>query len=244
MNICNDNIEFNVQESCEIKVRTYFSIQHIQSAALFCRASHKLEAAFDGKYDQQLFTEHRAYVTNAIFSAVCFLEATINEFFCDALDSPDGIKEIGEDRIKLLANMWDLNIPKTAHYPIVNKYQIALTLLEKTQFDKGTSPFQDVQVLVTLRNALMHYEPEWVIGGLSFNSELDNLNSLSKKLKSKFELSEIFKNTGNPFFPDKCLGYGCAKWAVLKSIEFVEEFFRKIGVKSTIEHVKESLKIE
>lgn len=33
---------------------------------------------------------HRAYVTNSIFSAVAFLEATINELFLEAVDNPAG----------------------------------------------------------------------------------------------------------------------------------------------------------
>ena len=33
-----------------------------------------------------VFAEHRAYVTGAIFAAVAFLEATINELFADTAD--------------------------------------------------------------------------------------------------------------------------------------------------------------
>ncbi|KOR64107.1 hypothetical protein [Clostridium botulinum] len=73
MNISEETVEISIQESAEIKMRTYFSIQHIQSAALFCRLSSKLEKEYDGNYNQVLFTEYKAYVTNAIFSCVCFL---------------------------------------------------------------------------------------------------------------------------------------------------------------------------
>jgi len=241
MNILQEELKLNIQESVEIKMRTYFSIQHIQSAALFCRVSHALENKYDGNYNQELFTEHKAYVTNTIFSSICFLEATINEIFCDAIDSPVRIDTLGKDKIRLLANMWNLDVPRTASYPVVDKYQIALTLLEKPLFDRGVSPFQDVQVLVQLRNALMHYEPEWFLGNSSSNSESEKLNKLSKKLKGKFEVSKIYEGTGNPFFPDKCLGYGCAKWAVLNSIDFVDNFFGKIGMKSTFDHVRHNL---
>mgnify|MGYP000865092755 CR=1 FL=1 len=244
MDISQEEAKLNIQESVEIKIRTYFSIQHIQSAALFCRITHALENQYDGNYNQELFTEYKAYATNAIFSSVCFLEATINEIFCDAIDSPDRISALGEDKIRLLGNMWSLDVPRTASYPIVDKYQIALTLLEKPLFDRGLSPFQDVQILVQLRNALMHYEPEWFLGYSSSNSELESLNKLSKRLKDKFEISKIFKNTGNSFFPDKCMGYGCAKWAVIKSIDFADNFFTKIGMKSTFEYVRHNLKTE
>ena len=78
MNGFNEKIELKIQETCEIKMRTYFSIQHIQSAALFCRLSSKLENEYIGKFNQELITEYKAYVTNSIFSCVCFLPTIPN----------------------------------------------------------------------------------------------------------------------------------------------------------------------
>ncbi len=231
-------------DSVEIKMRTYFSIQHIQSAALFCRLSNEIENKYDGIFDQKSTTEHGSYVTNAIFSSICFLEATINEIFCDAVDNQSSIENLGKEKIKLLADMWSLDVPRTAAYSILEKYQIALSLLEKPLFDNCVSPYQNIQILIQLRNALMHYEPKWNLTYSSLESEEYELDNLSKRLRGKFALSKIYKDTGNSFFPDKCLGHGCAKWAVESCVAFADDFFSKIGLKPTFDHVRQYLKTE
>jgi hypothetical protein len=244
VNSFNHKEGIRIEESIQIKMRTYFSIQHIQSAAIFCRLCQKAENEYDGKFNQGLHTELRAYVTSTIFACVSFLEASINEIFCDATDSQNRLEVLGEDKIKLLSNMWEMSVPRTAAYSITDKYQITLTLLEKPLFDKGTTPFQDISILIRLRNALTHYEPEWFSSYSGIKAEIDNLNKLSRQLIGKFPASKPFEKTGNPYFPDKCLGYGCAKWAVLSCIKFTDEFYTKIGKEPTYNHVRENLQVE
>ena len=36
--------------------------------------------------------------------------------------------------------------------------------------------------------------------------------------------------SGNAFFPDKVLGYGCAAWAVMSALEFADNFWSSISV--------------
>ncbi|MEN8906392.1 MAG: hypothetical protein ABF289_10590 [Clostridiales bacterium] len=37
-------------------------------------------------------------------------------------------------------------------------------------------------------------------------------------------MNPLIKNSSNAFYPDKCLSSGCAKWACISSIEFVDNF--------------------
>jgi hypothetical protein len=60
-------------------------------------------------------------------------------------------------------------------------------------------------------------------------------------LQGKFNLNPL-TGAGNPFYPDKCLGHGCAEWAVNSSIKFVDEFFEKLGSTPVFDHVREQLK--
>lgn len=237
------NESVGIQESYQIMTRTYFSIQHIQSAALFCRLCKKTEDKYNDVYIPDLSTELKAYVTSTVFTCASFLEATINELFCDASDSPKKLEFLGNKR-KLLANMWSMDIPRTASYKITEKYQIALTLLDKPLFDKGQTPFQDVSALINLRNALIHYEPESFVCNIGKKTENKDLDKISKQLINKFDESKLFKNSGNYYFPNKCLGYGCAKWAVLYCIKFVDEFSEKIGKEPPYNHVRDKLKVE
>jgi hypothetical protein len=119
--------------------RFYYSHYHLQAAALFARQSSKLEREHGGSnvVSSEMFSEHRAYVTGAILSAVSFLEAEINEIFADAGDDQrEHIYQLG-DVIFLLRRMWALGVPKTASYSILDKYQIALALSDKQELSTG-----------------------------------------------------------------------------------------------------------
>jgi hypothetical protein len=235
---------YNSEGNLQILTRTYFSIQHIQAAALFCRQCKTIEDSYNDKSSQDIYTELCAYATSTVFLCVSFLEAGINELFCDAADNPKRLNLLGEKKINLLANMWKMDIPRTASYSITEKYQIALSLLEKPQFDIGKVPFQDISILLRLRNALTHYEPKWFSCYSEGKSEFEELNNLSKQLIYKFEESSLFKNTDNSYFPKKCLGYGCAKWAVLNCIDFADEFYKKIEMEPPFNHVRNKLQTE
>jgi len=76
-------------EKFEVSGRFYASIQHIQSAALFARHAHIIEADDISEVNGERLAEQRAYVTGTIFTSIAFLEATINEFFDDAADGPE-----------------------------------------------------------------------------------------------------------------------------------------------------------
>ena len=66
------------------------------------------------------------------------LEASINEVFSDSAEPTGGIiAPIAEDQRTLMAAMWEKGIPRTARYSIIEKFEIALTLLRKPQLDCG-----------------------------------------------------------------------------------------------------------
>jgi hypothetical protein len=226
-------------EKTEIASRFYASIQHIQSAALFARQSHKTEKEFTGKTSDELIAEHMSYVIGAIFAAVSYLEATINEFFEDAVTGPDEhLKGLEPDKRYLLSEMWKLEVPKTAIYPILRKYEIALALAKKEGFSKGNSPYQDADFLVGLRNRLVHYEPKTTV----FSSEISP-ESVSKELEDRFRGRFPFNPLmpKGPFFPHRCLSHGCAEWAVRSSVGLVDQFYSRMGVSFPFNHIRSRL---
>ena len=113
----------------------------------------------------------------AIFTSVAFLEATVNEFFADAADDLPGLREFGilkksgtatrvlkgidNQLVNRLGKLWKLGVPRRAPYSILNKFEVALALADKEPFDQGAKPYQEVKLLVTLRNEWIHYEPGW-----------------------------------------------------------------------------------
>ena len=216
---------FNTKESISIRSRTYFSIQHVQSAALFARHAYGVETNYTGVFSDELFFQHRAYVTGSILFSVFFLEAAINELFADTLEPySEIVKKINPATTQLMAAMWKLEVPRTANFKILQKYQIALSLAQKSVFDAGVPPYQDISLLIKLRNDLVHYEPEWVKNPSSDDFGPDDIHKYEKMLKSKFVTNPLTGH-GNPFYPDKCLGHGCAEWAVNSSVKFTDDFF-------------------
>ena len=207
--------------------RTYFSAHHIQAAALFARQAQAIEVAHAGT--TAFSPDHRGYVLASVFSSVAFLEATINELFTDAHDRHlQRLNGLDHHSINLMADMWAQGIPRTARYPVLDKYAVALTLAQKIPMEKGAAPWQPTALLIQLRNALIHYEPEWL--PTNVHKAEDEAHKLAKTLRGRFTPNPL-TGAGNPYYPDKVLGHGCAEWAVKTSTEFVDEFVRRLGIK-------------
>jgi hypothetical protein len=169
------------------------------------------------------------------------LEAFINELFADAGEPEGGyLKPVSVDIRRLMSKMWQQGIPRTARYPILDKYGVALTLADKPQPDAGSAPYQDVKCLIDLRNSLIHFEPEWTPAGRKDSEDQRSAHKHEKALRGKFALNP-FLPAVNPFYPDQCLSYGCAVWALEASILFADEFCAKLGIIGGYQHFRARL---
>lgn len=233
------------------KVRPYFSLQHIDSAQMFADMSAQIEERY--KVNKSMTeTESRlqhSFVISAVISSAAFMEARINELFVDAADTEAWIlpgekspqipaaeqyrpnpmmSGLSAETVARLARSWKSNIPVSAKYPILEKYQIVLMLAYKEIFDPGHSElYKKVKLLIELRNHLIHAEPEWIVTA-SPNAKDMKEHKFESKLKHLFPDNPTFSRE-REYFPDRCLGSGCAKWAVTSSTEFVDEFLTRIG---------------
>lgn len=232
------------KESVTIQVRTYLSIQHVQSAALLSRHSAQVEKANGENPGPNTITEHAAYVVGCILSSVAFLEAAVNEFFADAADHPNELKQtLDQDTIEMLAITWRSGLFSRAGLSVLEKFQFALQIGKKEGFDSGRLPYQDVSLLIRLRNSLVHYQPESVTVICQNDPEAVSIQNLERQLKGKFGLNPLV-GCGGPFFPQKCLSHGCAEWAVRSSLALSDEFYSKLGLKPPYHHVKHTLVLE
>jgi hypothetical protein len=220
----------------EIREWRAWSPHHIQAACLFSRQAREVEVSYDPSLYGELHVKQNAYVTGAILASVAFLEATINEFLAGAADSKHGVaRELPPSLTALLGDLWKPPLPRM---PIQEKFQRALTVARKKPFDKGAQPYQDVHLLIDLRNQLVHYVPRVAIT----YSAIDPSAVVQHKIAGKF--------APNPLFPsdvaslDKYLGHGCARWAALCSLAFADEFYRRIRVTPRYEHQRPELRTE
>ena len=56
------------------------------------------------------------------------------------------------------------------------------------------------------------------------------MSDLDNKLRDRFPVNRPMAKMGNPYFPDQCLGAGCAFWSVTTATNFADEFLRRFGV--------------
>lgn len=229
----------DIEETESVKVRPYLSIQHLFSTTLSTRGAQNEEMVLKRRFTEDRFIRYRSHCITAIMSSVSFLEASINELFMDSYDNRTGlVRDLPESHMQALSQMWKLGIPRTAAYPILDKYQIALTLCGKEQLNRGVSPTQDIHALVRLRNSLVHYEPEWVITqGQEIEKKQQKIESM---LSGRFELNP-FTGQNNPFFPDKCLSTGSAVWCLKSVIDFNDLFFVTMGIIPIYEKVRHKI---
>jgi len=222
--------------------RSYFSIPFIAGATYFARQARGLEDGYDGsnEYFQENSTPHRAVVLAAIISAVTCLEAFINELFSDADEASVGlITALPQSAREIMAKFWDIGIPRTARHDILNKYDVAFLLITGKTLDRSRPPTQDTQSLIKLRNALIHFEPSWQQHATPVDPKL--AHQFEKLFNGKF-LENKLTGQGNPFYPDKLLGYGCAQWAAHTAIDFVDYFCKEIAATPPYDHIRDTLK--
>ncbi len=173
----------------------------------------------------QLIRPHHAYVCGAVFFSFAAVDSAINELFVDAAHGyPHHQRTLTAEQARLLASMWK----HVKRRRIDERYDVALSLLGQEEFNRRAEPWKSFDLAKQVRNALVHWQPESVSGA----PEIPETSSeeLERKFGDcPFELNP-FHGEGDAFFPTKLLGAGFATWAYRTCINFMDEFFRRIGL--------------
>ena len=229
----------------------WFSQDHALAATLLCRRSAELEQnpstpneedrARGLPWSADQAAEHRTYVVTAVMTSFAFIEAVVNELLESA--GVEGLG-VGGDRGGLTvgerAALVDLREKWGNRGPALPvRAQKILHLLHKAPFGTADASYEPVDALRRLRNALVHYRPEWhAVGGRRGDDKITSyLAELSLPLHP-------FATPGHPFFPDRCLGYGLASWAWTTSLAFCDDFFTRVGVDPGYNDVRPQLALE
>jgi len=215
-----------------VRMRTYFSRDHLQAAAHFVHLAASIESAHSS---HEVFIEHRAYVTASLLLAIAFLDAVVNELFVDAVEAHNHyLLPLDPQAVTSLAGKWK----SVCRQPTINRFDTLLTVTRRRHLKRGQEPCQSVHALMELRNSLIHYKPEWSHSGPSKVYDVQTSVELEQKLKGRFPLHPRFSGSENLFFPDKCLSTACARWAVQASLSFTDEIFATLGGPAPYEPVR------
>ncbi|HXO51083.1 MAG TPA: hypothetical protein VN888_08655 [Mycobacterium sp.] len=156
---------------------------------------------------------------------MAFLEAFINAIWQDAADVEPGEHTYYTDELPNVAMATMRELWKDERMlSLLSKFQEALVCAGHERMVAGAEPFQSADVLVDLRNELVHFKPRW-----HWTDEDDA--KFVRGLKSKITPQrENRQPIGHPWFPNKALGAGCADWACESSIAFARKWHQSMGL--------------
>jgi hypothetical protein len=183
-----------------------FAIQHLLAAAMFSQMCGEVENATQNETTGEQYNQQAAYTSASVMLVIASLESNINEFLDDA-DTifPNFPHQSNHSVLELMESK-----------PMLEKYQYVLSFRGKEKYQKGLSPYQDVDALVKLRNTLVHFKPET-------EDKQEIQKKVVSRLKGRFDINPHYKDTGY-FFPHQCMSYGCTKWAINVAIDFMKDF--------------------
>ncbi|MDD4126620.1 MAG: hypothetical protein PHV39_02900 [Methanomicrobium sp.] len=233
--------------SVEVRIKHPFSYDHLRSAIFFAKNARELEKKYENNFDSlppeeqtKIREEYFALTTNAIISSFAFAEAHINEFYDNVIQyksnqSPsktimDKLYDKNSGDFTNIQSLLSQKITGKYKPSSLNKYKFALDSFNEDPFETGKNPYLDFDLVREVRNSFVHYNPE--LQPAQIEGMENEKATFEGQLQGKFDLNPFFKNTGNPFYPYKCLSYGSAKWAITSCYEFVKDFYSKFDLES------------
>lgn len=172
--------------------------QHFQSAIRFSGCCTDIETReHQQARPQQSWEECKSLAVAAVLLATSALEASINELFLEAIDANrNSLGSLSDDQLGVLAVLWH----EVEQNSTLSKYQVVLAACGREKLDQGSDPYQSAYALAKLRNALIHFKPEW-------DDEAKQHRALERLLTGRFPDSQLTLGISGrmQWFPGKCL---------------------------------------
>jgi hypothetical protein len=211
-----------------MSLRDYMANQHLWNARREAWLCRKRE---DTLLNQpNLDRAHRSHAMTAVLSAVAFLEAAINAVWQDAADSEPGkhtpyTDGIPDAAVATMRELWNGKENAERMMSLLSKFQVALVCAGHERMDKGAEPYQSVDVLIDLRNELVHFKPQW------WHDDHSDEAKFVPRLRDKItQTRENRQPIAEPWYPHRVLGAGCADWACSSVIAFAREWHSRMGL--------------
>lgn len=192
--------------------RMNLSYFQMRAASQFARKAGEIERRHTGDEWGSSYDEITLHVLSAFVMAASSLEAFINETFLNA-------NTYFPKHEKALKAKW----PKYEQKKVLDKFQLAMRLRAGQRMNSGTAVYQNADTLISMRNAVVHFKPEW-------SHEKRIQKKIEQRIHKKFPLSSFAQ--GDSVFPDQCMSYGCARWCVETALAFVDAFCTQSGIEN------------
>ncbi len=225
-----------MSDSVSITMRTYLSMTYLTSAALLAKKAHDIESGSDWlTVERARIPEHLAYSTGAIMLSAAAVEAFVNELFAECRDAgAQNHLRIPPEKAALIARVWN-DVPKVERESVLEKYDLALRLLDLSALDRKSDTYKAVDSLFALRNMLMHYKLVSREAGKPLAEQ--KLGDFEKKLRNFFPDSRL-AGPGAPYFPQHVIGHGAAEWSVRTAVAFLDDFCGLLSAPPPYENIR------
>jgi hypothetical protein len=221
-----------------MSLHEFYSIQHVQAAAYHARRTKRLESRYRGELTSPLLVGILADAVSALFAAVSFLEATVNEIFADSeFDDGGQLRSLPSDRLDAIAQIWSDR--KTERAPLLQKANKLLVAAGKAEFQEENDLYNSVKLMISLRNPLVHYKASWLDVGTPDMVRSGNLSESA--LVGEIRASFPARIHSSPLEANGWIGYGLARWAVHTAIAYADELYARLGITPIYEHVRGNL---
>jgi hypothetical protein len=212
-----------------VTVRSYLTSQHLWTARREAWLCRRREDELVGTNDANVFYRHHSHAITAVLSAVAFLEAFIKAIWQDAADSKPGqhtpyTDGIPDDAMATMRKQWN-GTEQVEGISLLTKFEVALVCARQEPMNTDAEPYQSVDVLIPLRNNLVHFKPQ------SHPTEQNDIKKLVRQILEK--TTQARKNReriGQQGFPNIALRAECADWACKSTIAFAREWHARMGL--------------
>lgn len=205
-------------------MRSYFSSHMLWSAYERAESAREIEDQHEAQSRRgHFYPEHRAHVAASLLCAAAFLEGWINEIVEDVVvghqvaDRYPGLQDPGLRGI--IADWWREHGREGSP---LTKTEKLLGFAGVEPLDKTVDPYESADRLRHLRNALAHPRPETVWAATTTEME---------PLRGRFLGAKTLAGSGNAWWPDHCLGYGCCAWAISSATNFSQHVEALVGIR-------------
>jgi len=212
----------NLISTATVRTRMNLGFHHLSAACRFSARVGQVEAENYGQAFGSFWEEILHNSLGVAVQTVAALESYVNEMYFEGAVLERGLNSAAALE---LAEMVDKET-------ILRKYAIALSISAKKRLDKGATPTQNADALIKLRNAVVHFRPEWF-------GEKSKHDKLSNELQHKFQPSVFLPN--EPIFPRAWASHSFTVWALKSTVEFIEHFHSESGLVSPIEPYRPQL---
>jgi hypothetical protein len=208
--------------TARFRTRYSFTVQYVAGAVLLARRVSVIEQT--ASPDALMRAEHRALIVACVMQASAALESELAEVLEYGPGHHLGSNGIDRDALLFIGPFAEI----IGRCPgVLERWAMLLHLLKKPAFDKGQWPYQDAELLVGLRNELVHYRSQW--------DGVTKKKSVLVGLRAKRFARPTFLADNVNIFPQAVLSAECAEWACVTAAGFLDAAYLRLGVSGVLD---------